>query len=83
MACACKVTQQVDYLHKKYGDKTPQSKKSQIRENVMAKVENAAIFVLLIPLIPFFAIYALIKAIRGESVHIDKILKKKKDVREQ
>ena len=36
MACACKVSQQLSYIEKKYGTKTKKSKKTSI--TVMAKV---------------------------------------------
>lgn len=76
MACACKVNAQIDYLHKKYGDKQPQSKKTDIRGKVLAKTENLVIHILLIPLIPVMAVYALIKLISGKTIKIDKLVKR-------
>ena len=53
MGCSCKVNKQIDYLHKKYGDDLPKSKKTNIRGSVTAKIENAFTFLLIIPLTPF------------------------------
>ncbi len=81
MACACKVTKQIDYLHKKYGDDIPQSKKTNIRGMIAAKAKIFFIYILAIPLIPIFAVYAIYKLIAGETINIDKFVKK--NVREQ
>ena len=81
MACACKVTKQIDYLHKKYGDNPPQSKKTNIRGMVAVKARNFFIYLLAIPLIPVFAVYAIYKLIAGETINIDKFVRK--NVREQ
>lgn len=80
MACNCKVGQQIDYLHKKYGDNIPQSKKTNIRGSVMAAIENFIIRIALIPLIPFIAGYAIYALIKGEPIHIDKLTKIAKNV---
>jgi hypothetical protein len=76
MACNCKVTQNIDYLHKKYGDKTPQSKASNIRGSAMAIIENAVIFTVLLPLTPFMLVFAIGAAIAGKTIHLDKIVKR-------
>lgn len=76
MACKCKVNQQIDYLHKKYGDNIPQSKKTNISGNIMAHAENIFISILLLPLIPFMLIYALYKMAIGKPIHMDKVFKK-------
>lgn len=75
MACACKVNQQIDYLHKKYGDKQPQSKKTDIVSKIEVKLENGFIHVLLIPFIPFMAVYILWKTITKKPINIDKTFK--------
>ena len=59
MACACKVTQQIDYLHKKYGDDLPKSKKTNIRGKVIAGIRNTFIYILALPLVPVFLNYAI------------------------
>ena len=76
MACNCKVGQQIDFLHKKYGDDLPKSKKTTIRGNLMAYAENLFINIMLIPLYPFIGLYLIGKAIAGTTIHIDKIMKK-------
>lgn len=83
MACACKVNQKIDYLHKKYGDNTPQSKKTNIRGSVLAKIENAAIYLLMIPLLPLMAIYLIYKRVKKENIHIDNFVKLNTDVGKQ
>lgn len=83
MGCNCKVNTQIDYLHKKYGDNLPQSKKTNIRGSVVAKVENLFTMLIIIPLIPFMGLYAVYKFLRGETIHIDKLIKRKENVREQ
>ena len=83
MACACKVNKQIDYLHKKYGDNPPQSKKTNIRGSVIAKVENFFVYVLAIPLIPIMAVYAIFKAATGKHISLDKVFKLGNNVGEQ
>jgi hypothetical protein len=75
MACACKVTQQIDYLHKKYGDNIPKSKKTNIAASIEAKLENIFIFILLLPLTPFLLLYILFKSIKGQTITIDNFFK--------
>ena len=76
MACNCKVAQNIDYLHKKYGDNIPQNKTTNIRGSVLAAVENTFLYVLTIPLIPLMAVFALAKLFGGKTIHLDKVIKK-------
>jgi len=76
MACKCKVNTQIDFLHEKYGDNLPKSKKTNIRGNVLARLKNLGITILLLPLVPVFIVYAAVKAIKGETIHIDKLVKR-------
>lgn len=76
MACNCKVGQQIDFLHKKYGDNLPQNKKTNIRGNIMAYMENTLLYIAMIPLVPFFIIYLIYKLIAGTPIHIDKLVKR-------
>lgn len=76
MGCNCKVTQNIDYLHKKYGDKTPQSKASNIRGSALAIVENTVIYAMLLPLTPFILIFVIGAAMAGKTIHLDKLVKK-------
>lgn len=71
MGCACKVTEQIDYLHKKYGDDQPTSKTTNIKGSILAKLENLFILILLLPVYPFIAIYVITK----KKITIDKFLK--------
>lgn len=53
MACACKVNQKIDYIHKKYGyDKTKNLKKTKIRQNIKIFLKDIFIWILILPLIP-------------------------------
>ena len=79
MACACKVNQQLDYLHKKYGDNQPKNKKTNIRDMVTMKAEALALVILAIPLMPVIIVYIIAKTISGKPIHIDKFVRKKKD----
>ena len=74
MACNCKVTQNIDYLHKKYGDNIPQSKRTNIRGSVIAGIENTVLYALMVPLLPFMAVYAIFKVLNGKPIHIDKLV---------
>ena len=76
MACNCKVGQQIDFLHKKYGDNLPTNKKTNIRGSVMAHLENLAISLSMIPLTPFMLVYLIVKTLIGKPIHIDKLVKR-------
>ena len=72
MACACKVTRQLDFLHKKYGDKLPERRKTDIIGKVRAKTTNLFLYAFAIPLLPFIALKTKKKGRRG-IYNIDKI----------
>ena len=59
MACACKVNQQIDYLHKKYGHKIPTSKKTIIRFRVKEFFKNIGIYLLCLPFVPIMFLHIL------------------------
>lgn len=80
MACACKVTQQINYLQKKYGTTPPESKKTNIRGNFGPMMISLFGRILAILLSPLMMVYIIIAAIMGKKIRIDKFLKKKKDV---
>lgn len=80
MACACKVAQQLDYLHKKYGDNIPKSKETHIRENFGFMLKNILIYMMLIPLTPLLLVYIIFKTIAGKSIRLDKLIKGQKNV---
>ena len=76
MACQCKVNQQIDYLHKKYGDNTPENKKTNIRGSMLAAFENVVIFLLVLPLAPFMILFGAASLLGGKRIKIDKFLKR-------
>jgi hypothetical protein len=57
MGCACKTNQQISYLQRKYGDKQPKSKSTNIRNIVSVSVKNILIFLLLLPIMPIIFIF--------------------------
>lgn len=75
MACNCKVGQQIDFLHKKYGDNLPKNKKTNIRGSALAILENTLLYIAIIPLTPLMLIYLIINSISGKKIHIDKLVK--------
>lgn len=84
MACACKVTRQLDFLHQKYGDKQPTSKKTNIVNKTKTKLTTAFLIVLALPLIPF-VILKTKKKNQKRVFNLNEILKlnKQKNVRKQ
>lgn len=80
MACACKVSQQLDYLNKKYGEKTPESKKTNIRGRLIPMMLNILAKLFVVLLVPFMIVFIIIKAITKKPIKIDKFVKKSKDV---
>lgn len=82
MGCACKVSEQMTYLQKKYGsEQPPQSKKTHIAETVKYKLKNIGYYILISPLIPFMVIYILLQRVKGvKSINIEKTFNLKKDV---
>lgn len=84
MACACKVTRQLDFLHQKYGDKQPTSKKTNIVNKTKAKLTTAFLIVLALPLIPFVMLKTK-KKNQKRVFNLNEILKlnKQKNVRKQ
>ena len=80
MACACKVSQQIDYLQKKYGTEKPQSKKTNIRGNFGPMMISLLGRIFAILLSPLMIVYIIIAAVTGKKIRIDKFLKKKKNV---
>lgn len=80
MGCACKTVQQIDYLHKKYGNNLPQNKKTHIRDSIDLSFKGILLYLLVVLLLPVFVVYALIKLISGKEIRLDKFVKRKKDV---
>lgn len=84
MACACKVTRQLDFLHRKYGDNQPKSKKTNIIGSIKGKIMTVCTSVLIVPFFPFYIVRAMMTNRHG-IFNIDKIfnLTKSKNVRKQ
>jgi hypothetical protein len=80
MACACKTVQQIGYLQKKYGDKTPQNKKTNIGETVGLNVKRLLFYLVVVLFFPVFTVYALVKLIGGKDIRLDKLIKRKRNV---
>ena len=78
MACACKVNQQIDYLHKKYGDNIPKSKKTNIASKLEVKFENGLIYLLFLPALPIMIAFIVYKSFTKKTIHLDKLLKLRK-----
>ena len=63
MGCACKTNQQISYLQKKYGDKQPKSKATNIRNMVSVSIKNILIAILMIPIMPIILIFLICRHI--------------------
>lgn len=72
MACACKVTRQLDFLHKKYGENQPESRKTDIVGKIKAKTVNMFLYAILMPFLPFIMLKTKNRERRGV-YNIDKI----------
>ena len=80
MACACKVNKQIEKINKIYG--TQETVKTDIRGLVSIFFKNILLFILYIPLIPFFSLYLLIrKFFTNKPIVIDKFVKRRRNVR--
>ena len=79
MACACKVNQQLDYLHKKYGNKIPVSKSTMIGFKIKEFFKHLWVYILLLPLIPIMFLHILFKMIftKEKNIRIERLLKLK------
>jgi len=78
MACACKVNQQIDYLHKKYGTKVPVSKKTQISFHIGEAFKKLLIGILTLPLTIVMLIHVLFKAFsKNKVININRLLRLK------
>ena len=77
MACACKVTQQLTYLQKKYGTNQPRNKKTDIRIRIKVFFVNLMNGIISLLLAPLMIISILV--LRKKPISITKVfgLKKK------
>ena len=75
MACACKVNQQIDYLHKKYGVNVPKSKTKKINFDFGLFMENLGLGILVIPFIPFILLHIIIKSLsKDKRISVKKLI---------
>lgn len=61
MGCGCKTNQQISYLQRKYGDKQPKSKATHIRETFFGGIKTLLLIILMIPIVPIFGAFLIIK----------------------
>ena len=75
--CNCKVNQQIDYLHKKYGHNIPVSKKTTISFGVKERLKNFLIGVVTILLSPILLLHILYISIfrKDKSVSVRELIK--------
>ena len=68
MACACKVNQEIDKIHKYYSrnGKTAREEKPRLGINGKDAVITLFIYLLLLPLIPFMVIFVIVRALSGK-----------------
>lgn len=76
MSCNCKVNRQLDYLHKKYGNKIPVSKRKLVVFNVKEILRAFLVFLILIPLLPLMFLQLIYMKIRGKNkISVKKLVK--------
>ena len=77
MACACKVTQQLTYLQKKYGTNPPTNKKINIKVDMKVFLVNTMNLIISLLLAPFMLLSILF--MRKKPINVPKLfgLKKK------
>lgn len=75
MACNCKVNRQLDYLHKKYGNKIPVSNGKLFRFNMKEILKSFFVFLLLIVAFPFMFLHAMFMAFSpNKKISIKKLI---------
>lgn len=70
MGCACKVSQKVDYIHKKYGDDVPTKKTKPFNIDVRKIIIGTPIILVEIIFIPFMFAHLLYKGAKKEIIRI-------------
>lgn len=75
-SCNCKVNQQIDYLHKKYGHNIPVSKKTTISFNIKEWFRNLLISIVVVLFSPILLLHVLYVSIfrKDKSVSIRKLM---------
>lgn len=76
MGCACKVTQYVNKVNRRYGNKFSNRTKTNITEIVKTAFKKVFYGLICLPLIPFMLIYIIFhKVFSKRPISIDKIFK--------
>ena len=77
MGCNCKVNQKIDYLHRKYGNKIPVSKKTEISFHFKEKIKEFFVFLIGLLFLPIIILFVLYKVIftKEKKVSIKKLMK--------
>ena len=77
MGCACKVSQQLSFLEKKYGKNIPKSKKTDISGRFKTGIKSVGIMILIIPITPVILIISLLKNLltKKKTIDISKVFK--------
>lgn len=75
-SCNCKVNQQIDYLHKKYGHNIPVSKKTTISFNIKEWFRNLLISIVVVIFSPILLLHVLYVSIfrKDKAVSIRKLM---------
>lgn len=77
MGCNCKVNQQIDYMHRKYGNKLPVSKKTEISFRIKEKAREFLVFLISLIFLPLMVLSVLYKTLftKDKKISIRKIMK--------
>lgn len=76
MGCACKVTQYVNKVNRRYGNKFSKPVKTNISELVKTAFKKVFYGLICLPIVPIMLIYILChKALGNGPISIDKIFK--------
>lgn len=77
MACACKVNQQIESLHKNYGHDIPVKKRELTAFNVVETLKALGIWIVAIPIIPVMIVHILFKSIftKSKTISVKKLMR--------
>lgn len=75
MGCNCKVSENIDRIHRIYGDKHSFNKKTDIKSIVLNKVRSCFVFIITLPFIPFMLIINIYKLLAHKTIKISKIVR--------
>lgn len=72
MACKCKVSENIDAIYKKYGDKKKETKQTNIRQLVSSSLRSFPLYIAVIPAIPFMLAINIFKTFTKKTIKIGK-----------